>query len=243
LAPWISTPSKPAAIALAAPLAEAVNQAGQLVGAQRAWHLVGHGAAVAVHRHATLGGNGRRRHRRAAVGLVAAVRHPAGVPQLQVDDAAAGVYRIRHLAPAGHLGGGVDARHPRVAMALPRHWRGLGDQQAAGRAALGIVSGVQRGGHVAVAGAHAGQRRHHHAVLQRGRAQGQRREEGFGHRRLGSKDGTVAVPQCRRQGATEISPQAPHEMARFCLSGHHDSFIIFSDPWVSPPQVGPGRHR
>ena len=67
------------------------------------------------------------------------------------------------------LGVAMDARGQDVALALRRHLRRLGDDQA-GAGALGVVERRQGTRHPVALGARAGHRRHQHAVGQVDRA-------------------------------------------------------------------------
>jgi len=103
------------------------------------------------------------------------VRDPSAVPQLAEDPPARRVHRVGDRAPSGDLRRGMDSRRPRVARALLRHLRRLGDDQPCA-GALPVVLYVQRSGRVAGADAIARHRRHHDAVGQFERPHPQGRE-------------------------------------------------------------------
>jgi hypothetical protein len=88
------------------------------------------------------------------------------MPQLQDDPAASLVHGVGGQFPAFHLRVVPDAGRVRVAHALGRDRRGLGDDQA-GIGALAVVLGHQRIGHAAFTGAAARERGHDDAVGQR----------------------------------------------------------------------------
>lgn len=125
---------------------------------------------LAVRRHALeLGGdrNRRRRHRQRTVRLERGVRDAADVPELQEDQAALGVHRIDHLAPARDLGLAVDAGDAGIAEAGGDHRRGFRDQQAAFCRALRVIFRVHRPRRqTRPRRPHPRQRRHHDTVLQ-----------------------------------------------------------------------------
>jgi len=108
------------------------------------------------------------------------MRDAADMPELEEDDAALGVHRIRHLAPAGDLRVGIDARRRRIAAAVREHRRGFGDEQAALRRALAVIFGVERPRRKALAlGPHARQRRHRDAMRKLVRTDLQRPKQRF----------------------------------------------------------------
>jgi len=108
------------------------------------------------------------------------VRQPAHVPELEEDLPALGVHRIDDELPAGDLLRRVDARRAREPAAVRRDLRRLTDDEATLRGALAVVLGHHRVSGVAMLGAHAGERRHHHAVGQRQAAEREWREEILG---------------------------------------------------------------
>jgi len=86
------------------------------------------------------------------------------VPELQEDQAAGLVHRVGDEAPALDLLAAVNAGRPGVALSLLRHLGRLRHDQSR-RGPLRVVTSIERGGNIAwLAGARAGQRRHHHAV-------------------------------------------------------------------------------
>ncbi len=98
------------------------------------------------------------------------MRHGAGVPELGDDAPAGRVHRIRHPAPAADLLSAPQARRVGPAEALGADGDGLRNDQA-GRGALGVVLGLERGRDLIVrTGPHPGQRRHDDAVGQVERA-------------------------------------------------------------------------
>jgi hypothetical protein len=86
------------------------------------------------------------------------------VVQLQEDPDALGVHALHHLLPAGDLLVVVHAGRAQVAVAVGGGDGRLGEQEAAFGSALRVVFGQQRAGDGAGFGAHAGQRRQHHAA-------------------------------------------------------------------------------
>jgi hypothetical protein len=86
------------------------------------------------------------------------------VPELQEDQAAGLVHRVGDEAPALDLFAAVNAGRPGVALSLLRHLGRFAHDES-GRGPLRVVTSVERGGNIAgLAGARAGQWRHHHAV-------------------------------------------------------------------------------
>lgn len=86
------------------------------------------------------------------------------VPELQENQAACLVHGVGDEAPALDLFAAVNAGRPGVALSLLRHLGCFGHDESR-RGPLHVVAGIESRWHVSgLAGARAGQRRHHHAV-------------------------------------------------------------------------------
>ena len=186
-------PVKPGLDGVDGRLTEIRHDAGDLGGLQRARRRAGHHAALAVRPdlpHLPREGHRRRRHRQGA-GVEIGVRHAPAVPDLQEDAPARAVHRVGDPPPAGDLRRAVDARSEGVALGVRRDVGGLGHDQP--RACpLGVVGGVQRGGHVArLARPGAGEGRHRNAVGKGQPADAGWLEEQSGH---GGKVQAVKMP-------------------------------------------------
>ena len=165
-------------------VAEARNDAGQLVVAQLARDLVGFLTLRGV-RLVVLDPQRARCHGLGAV-VEERVAGAAAMPELQEDPAALGVDGIGDFFPTRHLGRGVDAGFPsaegRIAL---NHHGGLGDKQS-GAGALGIILRHDLGRHVLGIRPAARERRHQDAVGERQGAEFDRSEERIvGHEETG----------------------------------------------------------
>jgi hypothetical protein len=97
--------------------------------------------------------------------MMAGVRNSTYVPELKECEAALAVDGADDLLPSGNVLIGMDARSPRISLALPGDLRGFGDDQAAAAGALAVIPGVQRMRRGAgFAGPHARERRHDHTM-------------------------------------------------------------------------------
>ena len=86
------------------------------------------------------------------------------MPELQENQAACLVHGVGDEAPALDLFAAVNAGRPGVALSLLRHLGCFGHDESR-RGPLHVVAGIESRWHVSgLAGARAGQRRHHHAV-------------------------------------------------------------------------------
>src|ERR1700689_4877853 len=92
------------------------------------------------------------------------------------DTASASMNRIRNFAPTRNLRRAVNAWHVGVAMPLNTDRSRLGDIKSCG-GTLRIIFGIQRRGHAARAGPHAGQCRHNDTVWEFERTKFDRCEE------------------------------------------------------------------
>ncbi len=167
MAPWISTPSKPAASAFAAPRLKLSMMPG-ISSSVRA-----RGSEISTNAPPTnvlpLARIADGRDRQLVVLLQADMRDASDMPELDEDAAAALMHAIGDLAPARHLLLRVDAGGVLIALALLRNLARLGHQQAGG-GALPVIFDRQRARHQACDRAVARQGRHHQAVGQGDRA-------------------------------------------------------------------------
>jgi hypothetical protein len=121
------------------------------------------------------------------------VGNPTDVPELEEDEAAAGVDGVGDEPPTGDLLFGVNAWSLGIALTFGADLGGLGDEESAGAGALSVVLGVERVGDVAgEARAHAGQGGEDHSVIEGPGAELKGLEERFvvrdRHGRLRSKE-------------------------------------------------------
>jgi hypothetical protein len=109
--------------------------------------------------------DGRSRHRKRAVRMMAGVRNPTHVPELKECETTLAVDGVDDLLPSSHVLFGMDARSPRISLALPGDLRGFGDDQAAATGTLTVILGVQRvRRRTGFASPHSGERRHDHTM-------------------------------------------------------------------------------
>ena len=162
MAPWISTPSNPAACAFSAPMRNASTIAG-ISFSSRA-RGVGNGRCG---RSRLTWPSGRDRaggDRQLAV-QERRVRNPAHVPELKEDPAAGRMDGLRDQLPAIDLLRRPDARRVRIADAHRCHRRGLRHDQPR-RRTLRVVLGHERIGYPSRAGTAPRQRRHDYPIRQ-----------------------------------------------------------------------------
>ncbi len=121
------------------------------------------------------------RHWRLAVNLKTGVRHPADMPELHADQSAFGMHGCRTLLPAFGLRGIVKPWGIGITLTFRRNLGGFGNDQAR-TGTLAVVFGHQCGRNVTgLAGTHARQRRHQHAVFKAKRTDAQGIEQSDGH--------------------------------------------------------------
>ncbi len=133
------------------------------LGRRQGLHALRVGPHLALRRHR------RRRQDARALGQVERVADPARVHQLREYLAAGRVNGVGDLFPAGDLRVGKQARNARIAEAVGRRRRALGDDQP-GCGTLGIIGRHQVIGHIADRPA-ARHRRHDDGVGQVKRAE------------------------------------------------------------------------
>ena len=142
-----------------------------LVGVERSGHdtrldhvAVGVGEQLPVRR------DGRWRDRLGVGSLVVGHRHPTDVHHLHHDRTALGVHRVGHPLPSDDLLGVDQSRGSAVALAVLGRIDALGHDQP-GTGPLAVVLDHEVGDLAVGPGPGAGQRRHHHPVLQIDRAE------------------------------------------------------------------------